>query len=88
MYDIFSFRYSPSPPQHPPPQPPARRHPSSGHSPSGGNVSGSVSVPASPVLQPRHMSGAENNPFAMTGFLPRHLTPEPQRRTFSQRFEL
>lgn len=73
-----SSRYSPSPPQHPPPQPPARRSSSSGGA-------GSASVPASPVLQPRHLN---ENVHSFNYGLPRHLTPEPQRRTFSQRFEL
>ncbi|XP_059352999.1 dual specificity mitogen-activated protein kinase kinase hemipterous-like isoform X1 [Daphnia carinata] len=85
-------RYSPSPPQHPPPQPPARRLSQSSGSGGGngyasGGGAGSASVPASPVLQPRHM-GENVNPFSSGYVLPRHLTPEPQRRSFSQRFEL
>nr|CAG4638542.1 EOG090X08J3 [Cyclestheria hislopi] len=71
-------RYSPSPPQHPPPQPPARRQSRSSNA-------GSASVPASPVLQPRHMGESPHSP----GYLfSRHLTPEPQRRMNDQhRFE-
>uniref|UniRef100_A0A0P5B026 Dual specificity mitogen-activated protein kinase kinase 7 n=1 Tax=Daphnia magna TaxID=35525 RepID=A0A0P5B026_9CRUS len=85
-------RYSPSPPQHPPPQPPARRLSQSSGSGGGsgyasGGGAGSASVPASPVLHPRHM-GENVNPFSSGYVLPRHLTPEPQRRSFSQRFEL
>ena len=88
-------RYSPSPPQHPPPQPPIR-----GRSSHTSNAAGSASVPASPILQPRHFGdnggggggsiGTSSNPFCPPpGYvLPRHLTPEPQRRNLGQRFEL
>ena len=38
-------------------------------------------------MQPRHM-GENINPFASGYVLPRHLTPEPQRRHLGQRFEL
>ena len=79
--DIIS-RYSPSPPHHPPPQPPARRMSQSS------NSAGSASVPASPVLQPRHMANDNFNSFTAGFVLPRHLTPEPQRRNIGQRFEL